>query len=96
MVPFTLIEATELDGDRVFVEWETIADDGNRLVEGDYFELDGTTLEAAVEAFMEVKKGERLEINARPLPDVSEPGERGKISKAAKGRIQKKLDGLTE
>jgi len=74
MVPFKILDITEYVNGTIHVEYETIADDGLTLVEGDVFTPTGTTdLEEEVTAWLNEKKTKRTEINARPKPEVTKP-----------------------
>ncbi len=75
MVPFTLLEVTEYVDGRVFCRWETVADDGFLLVEGDVFTPDpDLDLEEAISLWLETKKTKREELNQTPpVPKTPTP-----------------------
>lgn len=65
MVPFQILEVVEYVDGRIFIEYETVADDGERLVEGDVFTPDpDDDIEEAVAEWLEHKKIRRAKINS--------------------------------
>lgn len=74
MVPFKVLEVQERMDGSVFVEYETVADDGDRLVEGDVFTPNPESdLEEAIVEWLNEKKRHRAEINDRPRRSTPKP-----------------------
>jgi len=66
-VPFEINKIEELVDGRIFVEWVTIADDGFRLEEGDYFTPEvGESLEDCLDRCLGDVKVKRAKHNAKP------------------------------
>lgn len=66
-VPFQVDSIEELVDGRLFVQWTTIADDGLRLEEGDYFTPEeGESLEDCLNRRLGEVKASRDRINASP------------------------------
>lgn len=92
-VPFQVNVIEETVDGRVYVEWETIADDGLPLVEGDYFEVEAS--EAAVIHALEDVQARRARLNATPkTPRTAPPARKqstARLTDDAKGRIAQKV-----
>jgi len=95
-VPFLLLTIEELTDGRVHVEWETVADDGLLLVEGDIFTPDPEVgLEEAVGQWLEARRAKRQQINnspkvgTKPRPKIKR--ETAVLDQSAVGRLKSRV-----
>ena len=96
MVPFKILSVEERTNGDVFIEYETVADDGDRLVEGDVFTPDpDQDLEEAIVEWLTEKKQLREAINNSPRTRPSTPRVKrttAALDKRALNRVRSRVE----